>query len=69
MKKILNYLGLAIFVPVGVYSQPNLTKSCNLMRHGDHLIKQQVEYKTPGREGEMFYGILANKGPLMRTTD
>lgn len=64
MKKILNCLGLAIFVPVGLYAQPNLTKSCNLMRHGDHLIKQQVEYKTPGREGEHVLWDFSQQKPI-----
>ncbi len=34
------------------FSQHRLTEKNNLMRPGDEIIKQQVDYKDPGRSGE-----------------
>ena len=38
--------------PDPVSAQTVVSKPCNAMRPGDCLVKQQVEYKDPGREGE-----------------
>lgn len=46
------FLTVLFTVFLSVQAQPQLTPSCNLMRAGDKIIKQQVEYKDPGRSGE-----------------
>jgi hypothetical protein len=39
------------FLPVALPAQPVLQRDLNLPRAGDKIIKQQVEYKDPGRSG------------------
>lgn len=43
---------LTLFVGVSSYCFGQLTKTYNLPRGGDQIIKQQVDYKDPGRSGE-----------------
>lgn len=43
---------LALFVSLPVLCFGQLTKTYNLPRGGDVILKQQVEYKDPGRSGE-----------------
>jgi hypothetical protein len=41
-------LGIASFI----HSQESLQSDLNMFRKDDAIVKQQVEYKTPGRLGE-----------------
>jgi len=50
MKKQL--LSLLIGIPVMLSAQHTLQRELHLPRVGDELIKQQVEYKDPGRSGD-----------------
>lgn len=45
-------LGILILFPVRLFSQHILESSRNMYRTGDFIIKQQVDYKDPGRSGE-----------------
>jgi hypothetical protein len=47
-------------------AQHRLTSNLNLMRPGDEIIKQQVEYKDPGRSGE---NVLWDFGKLTPVKD
>lgn len=45
-------LSLFLFLSSNVFSQHRLESGLNMFRAGDVLVKQQVEYKDPGRTGE-----------------
>ena len=46
---------LLMLASLNLNAQVTLEKACNLIRSGDNLVKQQVEYKSPGRSGENVY--------------
>lgn len=50
-KTVLFFLFVSL-ISAGLVAQPSLSNVCNLMRAGDNLVKQQVEYKSPGSPGE-----------------
>ena len=52
MKKYLYIIASLCSIGIPVAGQPGLTSQLNLPRPGDEIIKQQVEYKDPGRSGE-----------------
>lgn len=55
MKLVYNLVSFTITFSTLVLTaqaQNQLTPDCNLMRDGDKIIKQQVVYKEPGREGK-----------------
>lgn len=53
MKSRIYILILMAFLGVGsIFSQTSLNRSLYDMRSGDKLVKQQIEYKAPGRRGE-----------------
>lgn len=54
MKKSLLFVFIHLFI-LSVSSQPLLEKSCNMFRSGDKLIKQQVEFSSPGAPGENLF--------------
>lgn len=45
-------------------AQTVLNQSCHAMRPGDCLVKQQVEYKAPGREGENVLWDFSQQQPF-----
>lgn len=51
-------------VPCLSSAQTVLSRSCHAMRPGDCLVKQQVEYKAPGREGENVLWDFSHQQPL-----
>lgn len=56
MKKEILFFGVMIlFIIPSLDAQHFLSKSCNLFRGNDHLVKQQVEYKAPGRSGDNVF--------------
>ncbi|MCD7972135.1 MAG: T9SS type A sorting domain-containing protein [Candidatus Azobacteroides sp.] len=50
MKKL--FFLFSALLPAALFSQPVLTSRHHAPRAGDEIIKQQVEYKNPGRSGE-----------------
>jgi len=54
MKNVCIFLGYFL-ISSYIFAQPVLQKSHNMMREGDKLIKQQVEYIDPGQEGKNAY--------------
>lgn len=50
MKKHIFQIAFLFLIPSLAMSQ--ITKNYNGIRSGDELLKQQVEYKDPGREGQ-----------------
>jgi hypothetical protein len=53
-------------MPAAVLAQPALKQELNLPRAGDKIVKQQVEYKDPGRAGE---NVVWDFGQLRRVND
>ena len=54
-KQLLTFMLTFIGIVSYLQAQPYLSKSCNLMRDGDNLVKQQIVYKAPGRSGENVF--------------
>ena len=52
MQKQVFFLSLLLGICHAGYSQHVLRSELNHFRPGDEIIKQQVEYKNPGRSGE-----------------
>lgn len=50
VKDLLFVIGILPAIPMN--AQYSLSRECNLMRDGDVVVKQQVEYKSPGSAGE-----------------
>ena len=65
MKQIFLF-GIAFFFGIALFAQHCLTSNHNMMRPGDRIIKQQVEYKDPGRSGE---NVLWDFGKLTSVND
>jgi hypothetical protein len=64
MKK---YIGIIILAVSGITSAADrqmLTKEQNLPRPGDEIIKQNVQYKDPGRSGENVIWNFGNLTPV-----
>jgi len=65
IQKLVIFLGL--LVPLGTLSaQHSLQKDTNAPRAGEDIVKQQVEYKNPGRSGE---NVLWDFGRLQPVND
>lgn len=47
-----------------LFSQTTLTRSCNSFRSGDRLVKQEVEYKDPGKSGEHIFWDFSTVEPV-----
>ena len=65
MKQIFLF-GIAFFFGIALFAQHRLTSNHNMMRPGDEIVKQQVEYKDPGRSGE---NVLWDFGKLTSIND
>jgi hypothetical protein len=61
-----NLLLLFLLLPALLTAQPVIKKELNLPRTGDDIIKQQVQYKDPGRSGE---NVIWNFGQLESIQD
>lgn len=57
---------LFLIVPLfpSAQAQTAVSKTCNGLRAGDRLVKQQVEYKDPGRKGENVLWDFSEQQPL-----
>jgi len=55
---------IGIILLTDIYSQPVLQSSYNVMREGDKLIKQQVEYISPGESGSDLIWDFSNQQPI-----
>jgi hypothetical protein len=62
MKKI--FILLLMSIPTILSAQHLLTSELNLPRTGDELIKQQVEYKNPGRTGDNVLWDFSQLNPI-----
>ncbi|MBV4202933.1 T9SS C-terminal target domain-containing protein [Bacteroides salyersiae] len=51
MKYLLTFSTVFLFCYIAI-AQPVMDKDRNIMRSGDRIVKQQMEYKSPGRDGE-----------------
>lgn len=51
MKRVFSFI-LYWIIPLLAFSQHSIESSLNMYRPGDVIVKQQVEYKDPGRQGE-----------------
>ncbi len=50
--KIEHFFWLLGLLPLALSAQHSLHSTLNMYRPGDVIIKQQVNYKSPGRSGE-----------------
>ena len=46
------FMQLLLLITVSASAQEHLQANLNMFRPGDEVLKQQIEYKTPGRSGE-----------------
>lgn len=46
------FMQLLLLITVSASAQEHLQANLNMFRSGDEVLKQQIEYKTPGRSGE-----------------
>ena len=60
------FLSVVLLSGFSLFAQHRLTGNHNMMRPGDRIIKQQVEYKDPGRSGE---NVLWDFGKLTSVND
>ena len=63
MKSLLSLL-FASVLSFQLSAQATLNSSCNLPRSGDHLVKQQVDYKAPGGKGVGVVWDFSDQTPL-----
>ena len=63
MKSLLSLL-FASVLSLQLSAQATLNSSCNLPRSGDHLVKQQVDYKAPGGKGVGVVWDFSDQTPL-----
>ena len=63
MKSLLSLL-FASVLSLQLSAQATLNSSCNLPRPGDHLVKQQVDYKDPGGKGVGVVWDFSDQTPL-----
>lgn len=59
MKYLLTFSTVFLFCYI-VIAQPVMDKDRNIMRSGDRIVKQQMEYKSPGRDGERVLWDFSN---------